>query len=98
MKVSKNASKNRFALAEHELIEMLADLNLIVVSLDRIGSSADTEKVASVLIGEFLLKRDFFKRMASMRRVLSKAFDVGASPEAQHRLETRLSRLRYWKP
>jgi hypothetical protein len=91
-------TKRRYSLAEDSLVKILADLELIVVSLDRIGTSTGDDTEGRMRAAEFLEDEGVFRRLAHARRVLSDVFDAGASSETVRKFEARLARLRYWKP
>jgi len=92
------ATQRRYSVAEDSLVKILADLELIVVSLDRIGASTDDDSEGRMRAAEFLKGENVFRRLAHARRALSDVFDAEASPETVRKLESRLARLKYWKP
>jgi hypothetical protein len=80
-----------------DIAEIILDLSLIVVSLDRIGSSQLKAEEMKVAIGEFAIARGIFSRLASARRILSTAFDESATPEQIELLEKRSEEMEMWK-
>lgn len=92
------ATRRRYSVEESSLVKILADLELIVVSLDRIGASTDDETEGRVRAAEFLKEEGVFRRLAYARRALSDVFDAGASSKTIRRFEAKLARLKYWKP
>lgn len=86
--------RERYVVGEQKLIKVITDLNFLVVSLDRLGASTDGENEANA--STFLKETRAFRRLVNARRVLTDAFDGSATPEAVRRLETKLSRLKYW--
>lgn len=89
-------AENKYSISEQELTKILTDLELIVVSLDRIGSSSDDLPAVKARAAEFIGDPRVFRRLARMRKVLSEIFDEGASAVAARRLERTLSRVKPW--
>ena len=91
------ASRKRYSIDEEDLTDLLADLELLVVSLDRIGAASEDESKSIALGGQFLIDKAVLKRLAKARHTLSGVFDESATPAAVRRLEARLARQRFWK-
>ena len=89
--------KQKYAISESDLVKMIEDLEVVVVSLDRIGSSSENLETVRLRTADFLGSPTNFRRFAKMRRVLSHIFDSNASPQAVKKLEAKLARLQYWR-
>ena len=88
-------SDRQFVFNKEELVSILRDLNLIVVSLDRIGS-ANTElgeDEHNALLADFITDWDVFRKLASMRSVLSEPFSDESDSD---KLEKKMEDLNYW--
>ncbi len=85
----------KFALDKKELIAVLRDLNFIVVSLDRIGSFCTDldEHEHNDLLAKFVTDRNVFRKLASMRSILSEPFSD--EPDSDE-LEREMEDLKYW--
>ena len=90
-------AKKPYTISENDLVKLLADIDLVVVSLDRIGSSSENLEKARSQTAAFFGNPSMFRRLARMRRVLSEVFDKSASPKAAKRLEATLQRVKYWR-
>ena len=79
------------------IITMLRDLEVLVVSLDRIGSSESmSSREADRVISEFVIKWDVFRRLAHMRYVLSEPFSHETGEDGMDELERELQGPRFW--
>ena len=87
----------KYAVSERDLIKLLADLELVVVSLDRIGSSSDNSEEVRLRAADFLANASMFRRFARMRRMLWNVFDSNASAQTVKKLEDRLGRVKVWR-
>lgn len=85
----------KFAFDKKDLVSVLRDLNLIVVSLDRIGSLGTElgEDEQNALLANFITDRNVFRKLASMRSVLSEPFSD--EPDSDE-LEREMEDLKYW--
>lgn len=90
-------AKKKYSISESELLMILSDLELVVVSLDRIGSSSDDVQEVKMKAAEFIGNPRMFRRLAKVRRVLSDVFDSGASASAARKLDLKLRRAKYWR-
>jgi hypothetical protein len=78
--------KERATLDRDALLEALRHLQVIVPSLDRIGSSAATmsEEEYRQVLSDFMHDWDVGRKLAEVRRTLSHAFD---DDELEHAFE-----------
>jgi hypothetical protein len=90
-------STTETASIEREALARLShDLNLLVVSLDRIGSFyADDPRGYQVALAEFLTEWKAFQRLAAARRVVDDAL-LGPNPTPEE--EEALDHGEYWEP
>ncbi|MDM8525552.1 hypothetical protein QUF80_19455 [Desulfococcaceae bacterium HSG8] len=88
-------SDRKFVFDRKDLVGILRDLNLIVVSLDRIGSVYNDldEDEHNALLADFITDRDVFRKLASMRSVLSEPFS--GEPDSDE-MEKEMENLEYW--
>ena len=85
-----------------EIVEVLRDLNLIVVSLDRISTEycnwpdkSPDEEVNSWLI-EFIYKWKVLEKLAKARRVLDEGFSDELGEDDMGEIERECEDLKYW--
>lgn len=90
--------KGTIEIRRRDVETMIHDLSLVVVSLDRLGSTyynrprkLDAETI------RFLNSVKLFRRLARIRGVLSEAYNVQTSKAAVRRLEEKGEKLAYWK-
>lgn len=86
---------------KEKIIQILRDLNILVVSTDRIGSVwADTvsDDEYNAIFLKFFDDFEFFKKLASARRVLQDAFSDEVGEDGMGELERRFQDLEYWSP
>lgn len=89
--------KKTISLPALEVKEMIKDLSVIVVSLDRIGSAYyDNPRKRAVELSGFL-DVDKFKRLARIRGILSEAYDSQSTKADVMRLEEEAENLPYWQ-
>jgi hypothetical protein len=81
-----------------EIIGVIRTLNLLVVSMDRIGSAtADKSETEQALtLCRFFDKYDVFQKLASARRSLHDAFSYELGADGMDELERDLQDLKYW--
>lgn len=92
--------KNRrtISLAASDVEKMIKDLNLLVVSMDRIGSTdfsnasqGDTE------MGRYFQEIKAFRILAGARRILSEAYDSQSSKKEVAKLDNAAETFPFWK-
>lgn len=81
------------------IVDLLRDLNVLVVSTDRIGSTwhdrqSDEEYNAKFV--KFFDDFQFFKKLANARARLSEPFSYEAGEDGMDDLERRMQDLDYW--
>jgi hypothetical protein len=92
------ATKKQIQLSADHVRTFLRDLEVLVVSLDRLGSAFhDKPERLAIETDKFFSAVHAFKRLARMRRVLSEAYDSQSSMAEIARLEKNLERIRLWK-
>ncbi|WP_457325961.1 hypothetical protein [Roseateles sp. P5_E11] len=65
----------------HDLsVAMLRDLEFLVTSLDRIGSSAVSGAELNELLGRFIVEADVYRRLAAIRKSLWETVDCELTP------------------
>lgn len=81
-----------------DLMAILRDLNMIVVSLDRIGSCVpETGRDANDrLLLEFLDKWDVWKKLSEIRTKLSEVFSTELGEDGMDELEREMQDVPYW--
>lgn len=81
-----------------DLVEVYRQLELLVVSLDRIGSAshdADEEEIASVTY-RFIVEWDVFSRLARARRILDPYFSGILGSDSTDALEREFQDTEFW--
>ena len=87
----------RLSYDRSEILDVLRDLNMIVVSLDRIGSRFSTldpdeyNKISS----DFLTNWDVTRKLARARRILSRPFSDESDAGGLHELERAFKDLQF---
>ena len=82
-----------------DIIKILADLNMIVVSLDRIGShysGCKTVEEYHALSSNFLDDWKVLRRLAKARAILDTAFSRELGDDDMGELEREFKDLQYW--
>jgi hypothetical protein len=84
---------------KEDVLKILADINTIVVSLDRIGSAGaempleDHDRMA----GEFVRQWDVFRMLASARKILSDRFSDELGDDDKDELEREMEDVPFWR-
>src|SRR5688500_3976053 len=87
------------AYEKEKIIRVLRDLNVLVVSIDRIGSAWHdrvSDEQYNAMFLQFFDEFEFYKKLAAARRVLSDAFPDAAGEDGMDELERRCQDLKYW--
>ena len=86
-----------------DIINILRDLNLIVVSIDRIGSveaelreKGKPENEGIALLSDFFQDWGVFRKLASARMILGDAFSRELGDDEMDELEREFQDLQYW--
>ena len=82
-----------------DIIKVLADLNLMVVSLDRIGSyysECETVEEYHKLSSDFLDDWKILPKLATARKILDEAFSPELGEDDMDELEREFQDLQYW--
>lgn len=82
-----------------DIIKVLADLDVMVVSLDRIGSYYDDCKTVEeyhALSSNFLDEWKILRKLANARKILSLAFSGELGDDEMDELEREFQDLQYW--
>ena len=85
--------------SKKDIIKILADLNMMVVSLDRIGSyysQCATEEEYHALSSNFLDEWKIFRKLANARKILDTAFSNELGDDEMDELEREFKDLQYW--
>jgi hypothetical protein len=82
------------------IIETLRTLNILVVSLDQIGSASHgvPKEKADAMLAEFIRDHEIFKKVAAARRILSDPFSRKVGADGMDELEREFQDVRYWTP
>ena len=85
-------------LTKTELLEILKELNVIVVSLDRIGSyhSEISEQESNKIISDFINNWDVFRKLANIRRILDAKLNEHINTVTREKLDEEFEALEYW--
>ncbi len=82
-----------------DIINILRDLNMIVVSLDRIGSEWTNRKSDEdyhALSSNFLTEWDLTRKLANARKILDEAFSNELGEDDMDELEREFQDIQYW--
>lgn len=85
-----------------DIIKVLEDLNMIVVSLDRIGSEYSehegrkNDEELNALLADFIFDWSVDRKLAKARKVLEMAFSSELGDDDMDELEREFKNLRYW--
>jgi len=81
-----------------DIVNILADLEMIVVSLDRIGSyySELQSDECNAISSSFLDDWDVARKLANARRILDSAFSRELGEDETDELEREFQDLPYW--
>lgn len=79
-----------------KLVGLLADLEYLVASLDRIGSAALSAEVRAIELDRFVIDGDVFSRLASMRRILAEELDASLSARERESIEEQFEQIKPW--
>jgi hypothetical protein len=82
-----------------DIINILRDLDMIVVSLDRIGSewtNRKSDEEYHTLSSKFLDEWDVTIKLASARKILDEAFSRELGEDDMDELEREFQDLQYW--
>lgn len=85
-------------LGENQLITVIRDLEMMVVSLDRIGSSLASKKDVDFngAIARFVLGANVFRRLKKARKILSAPFHGKIGKDGMDDLERKLQNVKIW--
>ncbi len=92
-------SDEKVSYRRKDIIKILADLNMMVVSLDRIGSyysDCKTVEEYHALSSNFLDDWKVFCKLASARKILDSAFSRELGDDDMDELEREFQDLQYW--
>jgi len=92
-------SRRVIELSASDVEELIRDLSLLIVSMDRIGSTyCDDPKRRAVEMHKYFSKIKAFKLLARSRAVLSVAYDSQSAKADVLRLEESAEKMPYWHP
>jgi hypothetical protein len=92
-------SAERIHYEKDDIIKVLRDLELLVVSTDRIGSAyhdRESDEQYNAMFVRFFDDLDFFRRLASARMILSEPFPYEAGEDGMEELERRFQDMTFW--
>ncbi|HEX6279365.1 MAG TPA: hypothetical protein VFZ49_05050 [Pyrinomonadaceae bacterium] len=94
-------SKGTVIYDKEKIIQVLRDLEVLVVSTDRIGSvwadGVSDDEYKTIFL-KFFDDFGFFRKLASARRVLAEAFSDAVGEDGMDELERRFQDLEFWSP
>jgi hypothetical protein len=92
-------STQKVSYRRDDIVRVLRDLNLIVVSLDKLGSASVGEDEITVLrwTDRFLNEWGVGPRLSAAREVLSGAFSYSLDAEESSELERLMADVPYWR-
>lgn len=79
-----------------KLVELLAELEYLVASLDRIGSAALSPEFRAIELDRFVIDGEVFSRLASMRRILAEELDASLPASERESIEEQLEQIKPW--
>lgn len=82
-----------------KIIQIIKDLNVLVVSTDRIGSAhhdRESDEQYNAMFVRFFDECGFFRKLAEARAVLSDAFPYETGEDEMDELEREMQNLKYW--
>jgi hypothetical protein len=86
----------QIVIAEQDFLEVFGLLELLVISLDRIGSSELSRRESNETVGRFVDEADITRRLLRARRLLSDALDSSATREQIEAVDHAMERVRPW--
>ena len=86
----------KIEIETRKVVELLADLEYLVVSLDKIGSVALSRESRALELEQFIAEGEVFSRLASIRRALAEELDEFLSAEERESVEEKLEQIRPW--
>jgi hypothetical protein len=91
-------SERTIVLVATDVEKIINDLSLLVVSMDRIGSSYhDKPRKHALEVDKFLLEVKAFELLAKARGILTEAYNAQSSEAEVARSEEEAESLPYWK-
>lgn len=81
-----------------QTVKILADLEYLVTSLDRIGSKTTSKALQRQELADFVSEGNVFKRLASIRKRISIALDNAVSSKRLLAIEKKLEKVTPWQP
>jgi predicted ATP-grasp superfamily ATP-dependent carboligase len=79
-----------------KVVELLAELEYLVVSIDGIGSADISQASRRIELERFFMDGDVFSRLASMRKTLTEVVDQCFSSEERESIEESLEQIKPW--
>jgi len=92
-------NEEKVCYEKEQIIQVIRDLNVLVVSTDRIGSAEHNYESVSEYNADFLRFFDefgFFKKLAAARRILEESFSEEVGDDGLDELERNMQDLKYW--
>lgn len=89
---------NEIVVSRRHVVKALEDLECLVVSLDKIGSAGLSDRRTADELLNLVVEFDAFKKLAYLRRILSQAYDISATPQQSAHLDRRVAAVTIWKP
>lgn len=86
--------------SKEDIVDLLRDLNLLVVSTDRIGSAwsdRTSDEEYNAMFVQFFVDFGFFRKLADARTTLSSAFSTETGEDGMDELERLMRDLKYWQ-
>jgi hypothetical protein len=90
-------SKTIISLQEEEVRKILAELEFIVVSLDRLGSASLSDEARRAEVYDFVMEGDVFRRLSAVRALMWRRVEESVSRKALIALEDEFEKIDRWK-
>lgn len=83
-----------------DALEVLADIELILISLHKMGSYYADKPVEDYrkATTDFIDNEKVTQRLAKVRRIISKSFDSTLGDDDMDDIERHLEEIKFWKP
>ena len=91
--------KDAVTFDREKIVQIARDLNVLVVSTDRIGSAYDdceNDEQYNAMFVRFFDELGFHKKLVAARRVLFDAFSYEVGEDGMDELERNFQDLKFW--
>ena len=93
-------SNKEIVLTGEDALQILADIELVLISLHKMGSYYSDKPVEEYqkATTDFIDKEKVTQRLAQTRTILSRKFDSTRGADDMDDIERHLENLNFWKP